>query len=323
MGMREKLKTLLEKIENIDSKDLKTLFDSIENNMRAKKEWHPEQYAALEKMLRGEAVNGWRLDKPTTQGDPMILNDFPKLECPFVRKTYQIDKEDFKRYGSKLLLRTPEVYLVTPTISEGYDWVITDKNAIATEKLDGTNISLNVERDKITRIQNRKNIVDLWNIKGTDFRITEGVMHAVGKGYLEQGIQYGECIGPKLQGNPYELPHHLWYPFNKAKDNLKYKSFHNHERGFYEFSDWFLYYLKSIFYCRYHKIPLSEMNTNSKVPFAEGVVFYNLEDPSKPRMAKLRRDMYPWHYWDVIRIIDLDDYWLEYAKAKNLTVKGY
>lgn len=34
-------------------------------------------------------------------------------------------------------------------------------------------------------------------------------------------------------------------------------------------------YLKSIFYCRYHKVPISEMFTNPDVPFAEGVVFTN------------------------------------------------
>lgn len=79
----------------------------------------------------------------------------------------------------------------------------------------------------------------------------------------------------------------------------------------------FQFHLKSLFYCRYHKIPISEMFTNPSVPFAEGVVFTNQEIseiPGKPRMAKLRRNMFPWYYWDEIRIFDLEDHWLGLTK---------
>jgi hypothetical protein len=73
------------------------------------------------------------------------IKDFPKLECPFVRKTYKVDHDDFKKYGSPLGLRTPEVYLVTPQISEGFEWVIENDKTSAIEKLNGSNLGLVTE----------------------------------------------------------------------------------------------------------------------------------------------------------------------------------
>lgn len=255
-----------------------------------------------------------------------MIDDFTKLECPFIRKHYDIDVADFKKYGSALQLRDPQVYLVTPEIAEGFSWVIDDKYTTAIEKLDGSNVGLVVENNRIVHIQNRKNSIDMYQINGGRAHYVEGIMYAIGKDYVENGIRYGEVLGPKLQSNPYKLPMHLWYPFKLAQKHLLYKSFHNHERGFWQFSDWFRSFLKSIFYSRYHKIPLSDMFTNPEVPFAEGIVFYNQEIsqiPDKPRMAKLRRNMFPWYYWDKIKIIGLEDSWLEYAEKNNLYVKGY
>jgi hypothetical protein len=127
-----------------------------------------------------------------------------------------------------------------------------------------------------------------------------------------------------LQANPYQLREHLWYPFAKARESLRYKSFEKYEKGFWPWSEWFRTGLKSIFYCRYHKIPISEMFSNEVVPYAEGVVFYNEElgSPEKPWMAKLRRDMFPWYYWNKIEIIGLEDYWLEHAVHGEMP-KGY
>lgn len=225
------------------------------------------------------------------------LTDFPKIECPFVRKTYKVNKDDFKKYGSKLQLRNPEVYLVTAEINPGYEWVLDDPDTIAVEKLNGTNVKLQTESGRLIALQNRKNVIDpLQILKGKNF-IVEGIFSAIQKGYVEDNqIQAGEIIGPKLQGNPYLLDNHIWYPFAKAIKHLKYKSFHEHERTFANFSSWFKDYLKSL----YHTKKVGYGNAT----FAEGVVFYNLKRQAehKTYMAKLRRDMFDWFYADKIEI---------------------
>jgi len=197
------------------------------------------------------------------------LTDFPKLECPFVRKTFKVNKNDFKEYGRQFQLRTPEVYLVTDEVAPGFEWVLDDPDTIAIEKLDGTNVKLETENGRLVALQNRKNVIDpLLIMKGKAF-IVEGVFMSIQKGFVdESGVQAGEVIGPKLQGNPYQLAHHIWYPFEKAIKHLKYKSFHEHERSLENFSSWF------------------------KERKAE----------NKSYMAKLRRDMFDWYYCDKIEI---------------------
>ena len=54
------------------------------------------------------------------------LSDFSKLQCPFIRQTFQVDQDDFHRHGRKLHLRKPEVYLVVERINSGYEWVFDD-----------------------------------------------------------------------------------------------------------------------------------------------------------------------------------------------------
>ncbi len=126
---------------------------------------------------------------------------------------------------------------------------ITD--TIAVEKLDGTNVKLQTKNSRLIALQNRKNIIDPMQIlKGKAF-IVEGVFMSIQKGYVEDNqIQAGEVIGPKLQGNPYQLNTHLWYPFAKAVKHLKYRSFHEHERNFDNFSSWFKDHLKSLFHTK-------------------------------------------------------------------------
>lgn len=230
-----------------------------------------------------------------------MLSDFPKVQCPYVRKIYQVDKADHKEHGRQLQLRKPEVYLATDEINPGYEWVFDDPDTIAVEKLDGTNVKLRTEGGRLVELQNRKNIIDpLMILKGNP-AIVEAVFMAIQKGYVEDNLtQAGEVIGPKLQGNPYELPGHIWYPFEKAIQHLNYKSFHKHERTFENFSSWFKDHLKSLF----HSKTVGWDNAN----FAEGVIFYNLKrrEEGKSYMAKLRRDMFEWFYGDKIKII-VDD----------------
>ena len=227
------------------------------------------------------------------------LSDFPKVECPFVRKTFPIDKEGFKKHGRELQLRTPEVYLAVDEVNPGYEWVFNDPDTIAIEKLDGTNVKLKTENGRLVALQNRKNVIDpLLILKGKAF-IVEGIFMAIQKGYVEDNkIQAGEVIGTKLQGNPYHLDHHIWYPFEKAIKHLKYKSFHEHEPTYANLSSWFKDYLKSLLHTK--KVGYGNAD------FAEGVVFYNLKRKAenKSYMAKLRRDMFSWYYSDKVNISD-------------------
>ncbi len=231
-----------------------------------------------------------------------ILSDFPKVECPYVRKIFNINKDNFKKHGSSLKLRSPEVYLVTPEINPGYEWVFNDPETIAVEKLDGTNVKIKTQNGRLIALQNRKNIIDPLLILAGKAFLVEGMFMAIQKGYVEDNKeQAGEIIGPKLQNNPYELDTHLWYPFEKSINHLKYKSFHQHERTFENLSFWFQNHLKSLFHSK--KVGMENAS------FAEGVIFYNLKRraENKTYMAKLRRDMFDWFYTDKIEILGQAD----------------
>ena len=239
-----------------------------------------------------------------------MLSDFPKIYCPFVRKTFKVNEEDWKKVGRQYQLRLPEVYLVLNKVNPDYEWVFKDKDTIAVEKLDGTNIKLKTENGRLVALQNRKNVIDPLQIISGKTHIIEGVFRAIGKDYvLPDGEQAGELIGPKLQGNPYKLLYHEWYPFDRARKYLTFRSFHEHERNFENWSSWFKDYLKSRFIIKTHKSSFEEAD------FAEGAVFYNPKrrEQGKTYQAKLRRDMFDWFYPE-IEIFDYDpnrDYELE------------
>ena len=231
-----------------------------------------------------------------------LLSDFPKINCPFIRQTFKVNRDDWKKHGSSLKLREPNAYLVVDKINPGYEWVFDDPETFAVEKLDGTNIKLLTLKGRLVTLQNRLNVIDpLQIIKGKTF-IIEGVFQAIGKGYVkEDGEQVGELIGPKVQGNPYKLDFHEWYPFEKAISSLRYKSFDDHERNFDNWSSWFKDWLFSRFYTK----RASKLGLDDKV-MAEGIIFYNLKrkQEGKKWMAKLRRDMFDWFYSEKIEIFD-------------------
>ena len=231
---------------------------------------------------------------------PDLLTDFPKIECPFLRQTLRVNPEQWEKDGASMKLREPEVYLVTDRINPGYEWVFEDPDTFAVEKLDGTNIKILTKGGRLLLIQNRKNPIDpLAVFRGKTF-IIEGIFRSIGKGYIkEDGEQAGELIGPKVQGNPYKLDFHEWYPFEKAIRDLRYKSFHEHDRTFDNWSFWF----KEGLYSRYFTKRASKMGSGEKV-MAEGVVFYNMKRKAEGKswMAKLRRDMFDWFYSDRIEI---------------------
>lgn len=223
-----------------------------------------------------------------------LLSDFPKLYCPFIRQTFPINKEHYREKGSAFGLRAPEAYLVVDRVNPGYEWVFEDPDTFAVEKLNGTNIKLKTEGGRLVALQNRKNVLDPLQIIGGKNFIIEGIFRSIGKGYVKaDGEQAGELIGPKVNGNPYKLDFHEWYPFEKAINDLRYKSFHEHERTFDNWSSWFKEWLHS----RYYQKIASKKGIEDKV-FAEGVVFYNLKrrEQGESWMAKLRRDMFDWYY---------------------------
>ncbi len=189
--------------------------------------------------------------------------DMPKLESPLVRE------------------RRGEAYLVTPQIAEGLDWVFTDDTVLATEKLDGTNVSIVIDHGQIVSIWNRTEQIPFFK-KGKSHLI-EGVLEAFKKGYcdLPDGQHFGELIGEKVNGNPHKIQGHLWVPFTTfCRKHLAYNSWGKYPKDFETLSKWFKDDLFSLFVRR-----------KGMVQPAEGIVFVQ---PSTGKMAKLRRDMFDW-----------------------------
>ena len=233
-----------------------------------------------------------------------MLSDFPKLNCPFLRKIFSVNVGQWKMHGAALGLREPEVYLAIDQVNPGYEWVFEDADTFAVEKLNGTNVKILTENGRLIALQNRLNVIDpLQVMKGKTF-IIEGIFRSISKGtVLENGEQCGELIGPKVQGNPLRLDYHEWAPFEKAIEHLRYKSFHEHERNFDNWSSWF----KEGLFSRHYAKRASKLGLTDHV-VAEGIVFYNLRRKAEKHswMAKLRRDMFDWYYSDKIEIFDYD-----------------
>ena len=197
------------------------------------------------------------------------INDFPKLESPFIRKIN--DKGD---------------YVVTPEITEGYDWVFegNENDVLATEKLDGTDVSIVIENGIISSIWNRTNRIPFF-CKGKEF-IVEAIMESFKRGYTElpDGQHFGEVVGEKLNGNPLKIKGHLWLPFNTyCRDHLAYKSFHKYSKTFEGLKKRFLDDLKD---GGKFSLLLTKKRIDKK---PEGIVFHNLKTG---QMAKLRIDMF-------------------------------
>jgi hypothetical protein len=229
------------------------------------------------------------------------LTDFPKIMCPFVRKLYKVNEEDWRTHGARLQLRQPAVYLVTPEVVPGFEWVF-DRYTIAVEKLNGTNVKLLTKNGRLIAAANRKNQIDMLNILTSKGRtaIVEGIFSSVALGYVEDNLeQSGELIGKNIQGNPYEMNGHLWYPFAKAYEDLSYRSFHEHEKTFDNWNTWFKDWLVS----RFH-IKRTPPDPKKPKVMAEGIVLYSPKRriANKCFRAKLRRDMFEWYYSPYIQI---------------------
>jgi hypothetical protein len=190
-----------------------------------------------------------------------MIEDMPKLHSPFIR-----EKKDGK-------------YVVVPKIEEGYEWVFNDQDVLAIEKLHGTNVSIYLQEGVITSVWNRTARVPFFN-RGKE-HIIDGVREAYRRKYTElllDGQHFGECIGPKINGNPYKLDKPLWIPFSRLLTNYSYTSWGKYPKTFNAISEWF----KEL-------MPLFGRKSESE--FVEGIVFTHPDG----RMAKLRRDMFDWY----------------------------
>jgi len=194
----------------------------------------------------------------------MKILDMPKLYSPFIRK--EINGK----------------YVVTDEIDPEYAWVFEDKTVRAVEKLHGTDVSIVIKNGYPDSIWNRTARIPFFN-KGKRF-IIEGILESYERGYcnLEDGQWFGELIGPKVNGNPYNLDKNIWIPFSTyCWDRLHYKSWGKYPKTFESISEWFKT-LMPLFYMSQH---------NGELGFVEGVVFTHPDG----RMAKLRIDMFDWH----------------------------
>jgi hypothetical protein len=194
--------------------------------------------------------------------------DMKKIECPFIRKLIN------------------NMYIVTPDINPDYEWVFNDSLVMAIEKLHGTNVSIVIQDGIITGCWNRTERVQFFN-KGKKY-IIDGLLNSYERGYTEflaDGQHFGELIGPKVNGNPYKLKEHIWIPFNTfARNHLLYKSWGKYPKDFETISNWFEKDLIPLYACM---VQGTDARTTG---FVEGIVFTHPDG----RMAKLRRDMYPW-----------------------------
>jgi hypothetical protein len=203
----------------------------------------------------------------------MKIEDMPKLQCPFVRK--EVNGE----------------YIVIPEVNPGYGWVFEDESVMAIEKLHGTNVSIIIVGGVVTEVYNRTERIPFIN-KGKKW-IIEGLLNSKERGYLEflgDGQHFGELIGPLVNGNPYKLKEHLWIPFETfCQKHLKYKSWGKYPKDFKTLSDWFEN-LMPLYFTMINGLENYQNEDGKYTGFVEGIVFTHPDG----KMAKLRRDMFPW-----------------------------
>lgn len=196
------------------------------------------------------------------------MKDFPKLKSPFIRK--EINNK----------------YILTDEIDEDCRWIFED-GVRAVDKLDGTNISIKIEKGNITRIFNRTTEKFIMNIHQTKWEgaAMGGLAGTIQRGWFnnyKDGEYYGELIGEIFNGNPHKIQGHLFVPFNYLKEKCHWHSWvqNKYPKDFDSISEWFKD-LPSLF------------NKRLKLPDiqAEGLVFYHPDG----RMCKIRKDMYGWY----------------------------
>lgn len=95
-------------------------------------------------------------------------------------------------------------------------------NAVATEKLDGTNVRVTVRNHLLVRVEKRRNptklekakgIIDPWYMDADEYGPEDKYIWecAMNTDYtkIPDGEWSGEALGPKIQGNPLNLDKHV------------------------------------------------------------------------------------------------------------------
>lgn len=211
------------------------------------------------------------------------MRDFPKIHCPFVR----VRTED-NRY-----LAIDEVNAIRDeagNVVEDYSWVFDpDQCRAAVDKIDGTNVCLHVREGKIAAVSNRGTEKPIFAVKQQtrwEGACLEGLSECIKRGWIQDAYDmdiFGELVGPIINGNRHKLDRHIFVPFDYLRRKCFWHSWaeNKYPREFKTLSEWFQV-LPSLFNQRM-KLPCIE---------AEGLVFYHVDGV---RMAKLRRDMFPWY----------------------------
>lgn len=212
----------------------------------------------------------WIAALKRTLAPDMSVRDFPKLKSPFIRH------------------ETNHGYFATPEIEPGYEWVFEDAGVLAVDKLHGTNCCVIVQDGVIRSVDNRttrvlKDPVLSVDLKGGPCKFFMGVANAAKHGYFNglSGRIYGELIGPDINGNMHKIHEYLFVPFPWLADKCMWHSWvqNKYPKTFDSISDWF------------KELPSLYSQRHGHEVMAEGLIFLHPEG----RMAKLRRDMFPWH----------------------------
>lgn len=117
------------------------------------------------------------------------------------------------------------------------------REAIVTEKLDGTNVRLTVRNHQLVRLEKRRNpsklekakgIVDPWYVDasfGSEDKWIYDATDNTDLSQIEDGEWSGEAVGPNIQGNPLNLesnrvvlfsnPHDLHKLIRPSQDGTK------------------------------------------------------------------------------------------------------
>ena len=205
------------------------------------------------------------------------LADMPKLESPF-------EREEIPGKG----------YVCVPKFKREFCWIIQPDKVIATEKFDGTNVSVYLEDGRIKAILNRENRIDIWKDQAHFY---EGIKNAIDEkkfkpNRLLDGQYFGELIGPKLQGNPYNITKPLWLPFDWVKENYMYKFYNDWLlENFPEDKELIDEYVYDKFETLFRDLRSLwfRQKENGRAKHPEGIVFHNKETGE---MCKLRLDMF-------------------------------
>lgn len=227
---------------------------------------------------------------------------FPKVKSPFERSE--------NNNGD---------YTADDVVSDGYEWVFENDDVLAVEKLHGTNGAVRVEETE-TGLD-----VEAWTRHGMEpmqiadpygsyahQHIVRAVQNSLRRGYIpeQDGVHYGEIVGPDFHGNAHELDENLFIPFSWLERNCSYTSWGKYPKTFDSLEDWFSDKLFSLFYANMHGTDLERASVSNDT-FVEGVVFVHPNNSyteniateeehlsngqyrkTTPHLAKLRRDMF-------------------------------